>query len=667
MIEKIARTPRKDPTQEKIVSEKDVLNHRTSKVIDAIKALKKAWNGGPSPSIGLSEKINLTQPMPDQVISIGNAIASEFSSIINDLKSIDNLQDAYSVDRSHRLEEREKKLEKVQSVFLNNQLYKIASNPLTRTWSHIVAPFYKETNKWQRLTLLRSLADIEKELRELDEKVLSQDVIGSIVSAKQIYKTSKATFFEPFNKNLVEMLENAKSEYNTLLNELKKYESVKVETPIKEETISESDLTPLPIEPTIKEQTITVPFSELANKKDLTEAEKKSLEAARRLVQLQKEKAEKTARDAEEAINKAKITQELAKKTENIPDSQQELKKTIQEADIKQQEAENALKEQRAAEIAAARLLELQSKKIQPSKTIDVTGLTPLDRFNIIRKHISESIGIYKSSISKSKQYPAFWHDKLAEQKINILNIYKNLSETKNIRVLYTQYGELLKVIGAFVYLVMAAKSDLENKNKFQYGENFNQKDQDVSADNFFKQRITDLNEKLIQDKTLTSNGTVELSLISEASGVSRWFKRMMTHLSSSKDKNVRIHISNNIIQAIKSSQNMMNVLERRNLDFKELIITGESFYQSLYEVFDKLADLAEIFNSNIVYAKSLQKSKKSEDISKMIPISEINELKRITKNIESDHSNISKLTNMSNEIINSNSKLSSLMSSANV
>lgn len=662
MVEKIARTPRKDPTQEKIVSEKDVLNHRTSKVIDAIKALKKAWNGGPSPNIGLHEKINLTQPMPEQVITIGNAIASEFASIVNDLRNIDNLQDTYSADRAHRLEERAKKL----SYVIDNQLYKTASNPLTRIWSHIVAPFYKEENKWQRLTLLRSLADIEKELRELDEKVLSQDVLGSIISAKQLYKISRSTFFEPFNKNLVEMVETAKKEYSTISNELKKYEAVSADkiTPTSEEIVSEPDISTLPSELSTKEQVIGVPFSELATKKDLSEVEKKSLEAARRLAELQKMKSEKAAKEAEEAVQKVKLVQQ---NTEETPASKQILDQTIQEAKSKQQAVEKTLQEQQAAERAAARLLELQTKKITPSKTIEITGLTPLDRFNIIRKHISESIGIYKSAITKGKKYPAFWHDKLNKQKPNILSIYKDLKDTKNIRVLYTQYGELLKAIGVFVYLTLAANEDLENKNKFQYGENFNQSDQEAFADNFFKRRITDLNEQLNQDSSLKANGQVEISLISEASGVSRWFKRMMTHLSSSKDKNVRLHISNNIVKAIQGAQNMMDILERRNLDFKELIITGESFYQSLYEVFDKLGDLAEIFNSNIVYAKSLQKSKKEIDVGKMIPISEINELKRITKNIDSDYNNISKLTSLTNEIVNINSKLSALTGSENV
>lgn len=115
---KRSRTKRKDPVQEKIVSQKDLLNERTSKLIEFLKEVKRGWNGGPAPLVGVDVKINLTQPIPSQVITSAEAIASEFSNIVSELKNITSLQNSYAEERIKKINE---KIQQNQSVaYINN-------------------------------------------------------------------------------------------------------------------------------------------------------------------------------------------------------------------------------------------------------------------------------------------------------------------------------------------------------------------------------------------------------------------------------------------------------------------------------------------------------------------------------------------------------------------
>jgi len=189
---KEGRTRRKDPVQESIVSKKDEINDRTSKLIRLLIDTKKAWNGKPSPLLGINDKTKITDPLRQEIFSAEDRIKQEINSIFSKLEEIGSDQENYS--SSKRAE-------------LMDLILKTGSNPLTRIWSHIKAPFLSDSNKWIRLKMLRGAADSVERIKDIQEALLSRDKNSKTMAfhlIKSLYTNAEATYLKTLEKALEE-------------------------------------------------------------------------------------------------------------------------------------------------------------------------------------------------------------------------------------------------------------------------------------------------------------------------------------------------------------------------------------------------------------------------------------------------------------------------------
>lgn len=246
-----ARAPRKDPVQEQIVSSKDSLNERMSKLIEILKEFKRGWNGGPAPKIGLPEKINLTSPLPGEVLSAGQASLQELASILEGVRQVGSMQDNYAAAKA---EARAKRQQEVRLAAIEG-LLKEGSNPLTRMWARIIAPFSSERGRWERIELLKSLARMNKNVKDIDEKVLGGEssILDALFLAKQLYMDAKSSFFKSLRKNLDTTLQASIDEAEKLkekINEAKKLKEINIpleqtsSSPVRVEPEQEAQTTP---------------------------------------------------------------------------------------------------------------------------------------------------------------------------------------------------------------------------------------------------------------------------------------------------------------------------------------------------------------------------------------------------------------------------------------
>lgn len=213
------RSQRRDPDQEAILRGKDELNTRTTDVIKRLIDVKRQWNGNTEP------KFRLTDPMPDEIVNDGMEIIRDLSDIMNGLRQVDQMQDEYAERREQRVSERMKQLDQMHmqaAAAVKDRLTKEASSRLSRLWSHIISPFSSERGKKDRLRMLRALARIDYNLRDVEDKVLSGDpaILDALYLARQMWLDAKGSFFEDYRKNLKELSESASVEYSRLVEEL---------------------------------------------------------------------------------------------------------------------------------------------------------------------------------------------------------------------------------------------------------------------------------------------------------------------------------------------------------------------------------------------------------------------------------------------------------------
>jgi hypothetical protein len=653
--------------------------------------------------------------MPDQVINFGTNVANEFTDIINDLKNISNLQDNYSAERAHRISDRTKKMEEVQkdqemelaTAAVNEELSKFASNKLTRIWSHIVAPFAREEGKWDRLKLLRGLSDLERSLEELDDKVLNDDVFNSVLFAKQVYRATRSGFFEPFNKTLNTLLDSSQKElkqlneeYKTLTGKTEKLPSI-TKTP--SEPKPEIDLPPVVeniVDKTDIEQPPTPrrkPGDRIPKIPGTTESldevvlPKKNIDFLsdlhQAIAQRKKEEAEKLRMEADKAKS---IAESAGLEIINQIDDSEKLKaqqiadKSTEEAVNKkniadQAEAESIRLQQIADQIDEQPLPSTEEELKEVLKTptpieepvvsdipeviekpVNITKpLSRLEMVAITRKNITNVINEYKkvrsnyNNIVKSSKYNLeFWQNKIAEQNTIIGSIYSDIIKIKKLSPLLNKYKEFLMEVGSAIYLINAVQIEIQAKNEkrhFDIGTTFSEIEQKKAADEFSAEKGSLLKQELSKQD---SNNCI----VTNANQFTRWLKRTKEDFFSGKqNKEVRIHISRSIVKAVDGLQDMMDLLEKRNVNFSNLISIGSSFYDSIYEVFDKLYDLAELYNGSL----TLEKKKNNEKI----PIHDISELKQIKKLLETDRNGLEKLSKIEQELVSLTSEIEKLKS----
>jgi hypothetical protein len=643
------RAKRKDPQQEAIVAEKDVINERTKKLIALMISMKKGWNGGPSPDIGV-EKFNLTQPIPDVVVGTGEAALHELSDIMQTLHQIKSMQDTYAITHGQRSEVLKKLKEQnnqsqelttsvsvpkpqIAEAVTEELLKKTASNPLTRIWTHLTAynPFASEKNRGYRLELLRSLARIDRGLEDIEDKILSQDessILDSVYVAKQLYSDAKSSFFGDFRKNINQMLSDAEEELKAAEEEQKKIKS----RPVIRSTIPEADAKGSQID-------ISKALSNAQNTlaATLTEIESKPKEISTQTI------TPADSRGSE--INLSNLTEQAPVLEDKIPDVEQvpvaEEDKTIpKDIEVSKQKIKKSPKQKLKRKKVPIAPVPVQSDFIDSD-----FEQVQREKYEKIREYVfkhvdtlfQECFNIANSNLLK------FWKLKIRDEAKKVrelaIALVKEIENHEDFDINYAHFLEGVGIIKALDYIAKIEAESLNNDPNFVIGSLFNEVDIKFQAINFAKEQMRifiAMNQK-----------------VSQANVASRFIKRMITHIMPRRDKSLRLTISRNLRNAMNGLQKLLNILEQRNIDFRKLMDASQTFLESLSFVFEGLADIGDMYNSTMRMEKSIRKQRSVKMTYDMIPVSDINSLRSASKSMLTDLFNIQKLDQLESDLAN--------------
>ena len=628
MIEVYARQERKNPQQKAIVNSKDLINRRTSKLISLLIALKRGWNGGPSPDLGV-DKFNLTQPIPDVIPATGDSAVQELSDIIQTLRQIKALQDNYSVSRAQRADKLKQVQEQttkptapsndntqqVAAAAVVDEFLKTASNPLTRIWTYITAynPFVSEKNRGQRLYLLKSLARIDNNLRDIEDNVLSigeSSLLDSIYIAKQLYSDAKSSFFGEFRKNIEEMLVSTNNQLEALKEELKK--KPEKNKPLIDSTKRSVILNGI----TDAQNVISEPIPEVVPK---TKDEKLPLSEKPVILPSEEDLKKEISKEKKQEENNQEIPKGHVKPSRRVsPGSNRRKRKIpvapapeVPKSDFVDSDFEQTQHEVRYREIAKY-------------------------LYGNIDSFIRESHDIIQANLAEP------WNTRIKQE---YRKAYKfgelTVSKIRNGEDYEFDYLEFLKSVGVIKsidYMASVQPTDVIAT--------INEGDVISQADNFAKAEFLKYREaaaaKIVQANT----------------SASRFIKRMITHIIPRRDRNLRLMISRNVRQAREGLQRMMDTLEDRYLNFRRLLASSELFYDSLINCYESLADLSDMYNSSMRIEKAYRKQKHDRMPYDLIPTLDINALRMSKKYLEADLIGIQKLYELENSITETSNKL---------
>jgi hypothetical protein len=148
----------------------------------------------------------------------------------------------------------------------------------------------------------------------------------------------------------------------------------------------------------------------------------------------------------------------------------------------------------------------------------------------------------------------------------------------------------------------------------------------------------------LHHDKEIRSTAAREDSLVSYGSRLSRFMKRIVQHVSGGKDKAIRLKADEELRKARSGLQNMMNNLEKRNIDFRSLISASHLFLEGLVGASNKIADLASRYNDNLEIQKyDTIKSNQKKRLD-FVRVTRINELRRVSTFLQKDQAKVQEL-----------------------
>ncbi len=616
MVEKAAksrqRSQRKDPTQEAIVRSKDEINERTSRLIRLLIELKRGWNGNPAPEVGVTNKYKLTDPIPDQVINTGDTVLKELSSIIQELHHIDEMQDNYSAARNQRISERMKQIEQLQQqAAMQAVLRKKASNRLTRTWAHIVAPFQTEQGKWERLRLLRALARVDNNLRDVEEAILTGDpgILDSLYIAKQLYLDSKGSFFEAFRNSLTSMLKSTGVELSKLNAEIKE-ESEKQKVREQEKAIKEQ-------EPLTSGKGPSIPTHKKETKKTTGEFLNLEKQLDKIISKLDHRVQERNKEHKKEESDLGVPSEPLVPESQVMPQRSEPIPE-IPEIPVVEQVVPSDPKEKQLA----LRQFILGKRD---------------EMYNGVVQHLNDE---------KYKNAPEYWTERLNRQWESINNAAQQIPISKGERQWVINYLVFIKAIGDFQASVYTFDNELraaQSKPDFQFGTTIDESQLENQARNFVNIYREDLSKFANSDE----------QLIAQGGHLSRWVKRMLTELSWKRDKHLRLQAAHYARNSRSGLQVMLDNLEKKNINFRQLINQSDVFYDSFIQMYDKLADLAESYNSRMRVEKSERKIKKEKMRYDLIPVTDINAIRTIRNKLMSDRQDIQNLDSLETEVSN--------------
>lgn len=685
MVKSRQRSRRKDPDQEAILQVKDQINERMSKLIELLKDVKSGMNGGPAPEVGVPEKVSLTQPLPDSVPSAGNAAVQELSAISQGISQVKQMQDSYAEKREQRLAERSKQMKDLQQqvveAAVEEELKKTASNTLTRAWAHIVAPFGSEQGRWERLSLLRSLARIDNNLTDIENEVLSSDpsILNALHLAKQLYIDEKSSFFDMFRKQLNTMIESTANELSKVKDEA--VSDFFGKSPLKNGPVQMRDETAGATGTTRAKGTnesthgatgATGPDTAGATgatgdtgagsgvidtdlqgttgtieppipKNILNKLDKaiNTAEIAAKNSQIVAETVQNQERELSDKPVQMPISSKTKSKEEPLISSEVEIDKP-EVSKPEDEKIESLIEQPESSEPMQVTDEELFEDVLDPPP--ESPAFDPAEIRKVVRSFMwKNSHDMYSeaySELSKFQIIPEPWKSRLNNIWQNITISLQAIRTKPNIDKMMTAYMHLIKGIGdlnANIYVLGNELKAAELKPDFTFGSTINDQQLNSQALQFVQSNWNEL-QSIIPQQGLISEGSDKFT---------RWLKRIKTHLSWGSDKNLRLLTAKNIRESRDKLQVMLNTLEERNINFRLLIAQSNDFYESFIGVYDMLADLAESYNSRMMIEKSKQKYEKGRMKYDVIRGIDIRGIRNIANTLRNDKESIKSLENL--------------------
>ncbi len=640
MVKSRQRSRRKDPEQEAIVQVKDEINERMSKLIELLKDVKSGMNGGPAPEVGVPEKINLTQPLPDSVPTAGSAAVQELSAISQGISQVNQMQDAYAAKREQRLADRSNQMKELQNqvaeAAVEEEFRKVASNALTRTWAHIIAPFGSEQGRWERLSLLRSLARLDDNLTKVEDQVLSGDpaILDALHIAKQLYIDSKTSFFDTFRKQLNSMVSSTVDEVKKLKDEVKEAQDNGL-----------FDFTQEPLRDGSKTPGISKAPS---SKPSVLEKATQAVSAAENAVQDVQTRADQVEQKNQE------LASTPVQFPDSIPDSSIKLDKTKSQPQVDKPDVVELSKPVSEPSVSEPSVSEPGELLEEPSElhedvlnpppdvpAVDPSGISKAVRL-FIWKNSHDMYATAHGELSQLSNIPEPWKSRLANIWQSITVSLQAIRTKPPIDKMITAYMHFIKGIGdlgANIYVLNTELKASELKPDFVFGSNINDQQLESQAVQFARSHWNELQSMIPQE-----------GLVSEGGDITRWLKRIKTHLSLGSDKNLRLIVAKDIRNSRERLQVMLNNLENKNINFRALIAQSDAFYDSFIDMYDKLSDLAESYNSRMMIEKSKRKYDKGRMRYDIIRETDIRSIRNIRDLLKQDKQSIAQLESLENQ-----------------
>jgi hypothetical protein len=613
----MVRAKRKDISQEAILEKKDAINERTSRLISLLKDVKKGWNGGPSPNLGIEEKFRITDIFPPAISQKGNESLRELQEVLTGLREVEHMQNSYVLSR----EERARKL----SSLLSDGFVKTSSNIMTRIWSHIVAPFGSDKKWRERLRFLRSLAELEVSLQELEKITLSDTPLKIIEYSNQIYNESKSLFFDRFREILKQEIDDRKDKIAVLSDQLKEKQialvnaglksneinsitsgAVKKIEEVKQEVNKSSDaLDPLPKEDPapLPNSDVSVPViddepPEREEEPTIISNEPPEMESAGPIGAMPNISEDPPEREDANVEIPVSVPNEAPV---NIPETPVE-----DDTENKKQEEIQKIKKRIKFMHDDIDELELQFEK----KFLEVA--------HFFKGHVPFK---FKSMISEI--------NKKLKRSIKLFDgMLSNRDKDVSLSELVKSYLQCIKYAGQLVYLfdqiekeIEMSKSDVE----FIFGMTFESKD------------VFDKGMELVEQRKNDLVKIASYQVKNASTDFDRWISRMRLNLSKGPENRTRLDIDEQIRGARVNVNAMMNLLESKELDYLSLITQSVDFYNNLIKIFKKIEDLARIYNSQLVRERADKRLKKERMLNQTIDRSAFTDMQKKVKELSTD------------------------------
>ena len=687
MIDKTAkgkqRSQRKEPEQEALVQLKDQSNERMSKLISLYKAVIKGINGGPSPGVGVDEKFNLTAPMPDSVPAAAQQAAQEAASLADFVRQIDQAQDNYSAGKTEkmqrRLQQMQTRMQETQALqeqvqqdqvqaAVEEALHKEASNQLTRLWSHLTPFSWGEKGRGHRLAMLRSLARVDSNLKDVENAVLGGDpkILNAVNLAKQLWDDVDVTFFKEFGNQLASMTSVAENEVKRIGKELqamqKQLEDLtkmskkdngqqnEVKTgptqipkgnkpaapPATSETEKGTDGTTPPsgdVSPEKTEEKSVTSLTPAEVKKLVEEALKTQEEAIKRL----RDDHERMKAPARTTPDKGEPTGEALKV--ETPKGEIAKDETDPDASLKEQTGEPTSEtpkqetgKEEAPPEAEAPKPKRRRRVVQPRQPAAPAPEPPKDPVQILREyagHIwANATQMYRDiglQAAKAQNAPDVWADRIYGQWDDVKQNIQALQQSETKVQWTVNYLKFLKAVGdvkVSVDSMEAEMKEMANNPELQPGSTIN----DQRLESLARIFVATHQAQLRSVARLYNDRIVRYA----HNQLSRFVQRMLQHVSGGRDKAVRLRVDEALRTSRQSLQDMLNILEKKNINFRALITASGAFLGSITEVYDMLSRLGSMYNSRMRIEKSDRRIRKDRMPYDLIPNTDINDLKRI-------------------------------------